>query len=216
MGQRPLGFCTLPKNTIPVTNLSNFRQDFPGIFKFCVSFPKIWTLSKYETKMKILQILFLFSFVTCVVACGGGTETTTTETDTTSTEATSTDDTTPEVEEPEAPSGPDMSDEDVSTLARKWQLTAFTHIDGQKEENIEGDFLYLNEDGSYTEIVKLDTIVGTWDLDKTEGKVLMLKPTTGKFAGQTEKLAIEELSAEQMITSDDDGKMTETFVVVPE
>lgn len=168
--------------------------------------------------MKLLFNSIFALFFLLLISCGGGGEETTTDTTKDSTltasedENATADDTSEEVVE-ETPSL-DLEDEDVKILINRWMMTSFIHEDGRSEEGLEGDYVTFKEDGTYEEKVRGNTVAtGDWNLDKTEGKVIVFKVKTGEFIGNTSKWVIDDLQADKLVVKDDDGKMTETYMV---
>lgn len=164
-----------------------------------------------------LMFLAMFGFM---AACGGGESDTETEetSDSTSTEETTSteaeEENTQAVDDEESEAA--LNSETAQKLARKWQMIAYSHTDGRSEEGLEGDFLVLNADGSFSEVFKGKEVAsGKWSLSEDE-KQLILKHETGEFLGKESKMTIQEVSAEKLVTVDDEGKMTETFVAAPE
>ena len=166
--------------------------------------------------MKLLQNLLLSALFLFLVACGGG-DTTTEDTTEENTEETTNEETTEEsTEETSEEAGLDLENEDVKMLINRWKMTAYTHTDGKKEEGIENAYLVLKEDGTFEELFNANVIAsGSWSYD-AEGKEISMIHETGELKGDNEKFTVEEISAEQMITKDDEGKMTETWVVEAE
>lgn len=153
--------------------------------------------------MKLLQNLLTVSFFALLTACGGG-EKTEEKKDTLQTEE-------PKIEEKTEEPKMELT-EDAKMLVKKWQMVSFTHTDGKKEDNIDDAFLELNEDGSFIEIFKGQTIAtGKWMLSEDK-KSLTFKHETGEFKDREKKEEVKEMGAEKLVTSDDDGKMIETYV----
>ena len=167
--------------------------------------------------MKLLQNLLLSALFLFLVACGGADTTTTEESTEETTEATeNTEETTETTEETAETNSLDLENEDIKMLINRWKMTAYTHTDGKSEEGIEGAYLVLKEDATFEELFNTNVIAsGSWSYD-AEGKELSLIHETGELKGDNEKFAIEELSAGEMITKDDEGKMTETWVAEAE
>lgn len=171
-------------------------------------------------KLSILFTLFIFSVVT-LSSCDSeeksesDTDTTKAATEEVTEEETSTEETSTE-EEPAAV----VLSEEAKPFAKEWAMTSFTNTEGKSQDGIDNAFLTLGEDGKFKETFSGKEIAsGTWDIIK-EGdvQVLVLTHLKGEMATQLqegkEKLSIKEFSTEKMITSDDDGKMTETFMAV--
>ncbi|MEO1653441.1 MAG: hypothetical protein AAFU64_07855 [Bacteroidota bacterium] len=164
--------------------------------------------------MKLLQSLFILSLFCFIVSCGGGEQVSEDETTEEETSEESSDATETEDETSEETASLDLENEDVKMLVKTWKMISFTHEDGSNEEAQEEDLLVLNEDGTFADIFKGNEVAtGVWSYD-AEGRIISLKHKTGNLMGDNQKLAIKELAADKLITIDDDGKMTETFVVM--
>lgn len=106
----------------------------------------------------------------------------------------------------------DMSSKEAKILAKNWAMTAFTHTDGRKQDNITNASIELKEDGTFDEKFKGQSIAtGKWML-ADNNKNLVLKHLTGNMKDKIEKLGIKELKDDKLVTVDDDGKMTETYI----
>ncbi len=176
--------------------------------------------------MKYLNNFLLMALLMSLLACGGSTETDT-NTDSTSTDSSteqSNTESTPDnsnTEESENMTTVEIS-EDAKPFVKKWAMTSYTDTEGKSQDNIDNAFLELADDGTFVELFSGKEIAsGTWNVEKEgEAMVLVLTHKKGEMASQLsegkEKLNIKEFSAEKMITVDDGGKMTETFVPAKE
>lgn len=115
-----------------------------------------------------------------------------------------------ESEKAEAPTKPSA---EAMKIAKKWKMTKFTHADGKEEkEKVANKILNLKEDGTFEQMMNDKVIVaGNW---KLEGKVISLKSGSAGAEIKEEKLTLKSSDDKQLVTIDDDGKMTETFEVV--
>jgi hypothetical protein len=110
--------------------------------------------------------------------------------------------------------------EEAKPFAKEWAMKSFTHTDGKVQDNIDNSFLTLGEDGKFVELFSTKEVAtGTWNIMKEgNSQVLVLTHTSGdmvtKLREGKEKLMIKEISADKMVTADNGGKMTETFMVV--
>ncbi|MDX2305721.1 MAG: hypothetical protein NW226_23140 [Microscillaceae bacterium] len=161
--------------------------------------------------MKLIQNLLLNTLFLFLVACGGGGSTT----DTTDSTQNNEDSTAEEANSEETSQKVvtiDVENEDVKMLIKRWKMTEYTHTDGKSEKNIKGAFLVLKEDGTFEELFNANVIAsGKWSFE-VEGKVISLMHETGEMKGDNEKLTVKELTADKLITLDDEGKMTETWM----
>lgn len=163
--------------------------------------------------MKLLKSLFILSLFFFIASCGGGEQASEGEGTEEATEE-STETTESEEETSEETVSLDLENEDVQMLVKTWKMVSFTHEDGSNEEAQEEDLLVLNEDGTFADIFKGNEVAsGVWNYD-AEGRIISLEHKTGNLMGDKQKLTIKELAADKLITIDDDGKMTETFVVM--
>lgn len=174
--------------------------------------------------MKYLNHFLLLALLMSCFACGGSTET---NTDTDSTKTDSTEQTPEEAttesntEETANETTVELSEE-AKPFVKKWAMTSYTDTQGKTQDNIDNAFLELADDGTFVELFSGKEIAsGTWNIEKEgEGMVLVLTHKKGEMASQLsegkEKLNVKEFSPEKMITVDDGGKMSETFVPVKE
>ncbi len=170
--------------------------------------------------MKYLNNLLIATILLACFACGGGGETESKEGEisTDSTEQTTGDETkNSNTEESEDKTTVEIS-EDAKPFVKKWAMISYTDTEGKSKDKIDNAFLELADDGTFTELFSGKEIAsGTWNVEKEGEKMLLvLTHKKGEMASQLsegkEKLNIKEFSAEKMVTVDDGGKMTETFV----
>lgn len=154
----------------------------------------------------IQKLIVLAFFLFATIACGGGESDTEEEKE----EATEEEDTSSEEEEKEEEA--DMSSDEAKMLAKTWKMTEFIHEKGETEQAQEEDLLTLNVDGTYIDTIEgKEMESGTWQLSEDK-KEVVFKVEKGEFMGSTKRVSIKELTKEKLVTVDDDGKMTETFV----
>lgn len=107
-------------------------------------------------------------------------------------------------ETPETPKAEELSEE-AKKMAKKWAMKEFTHTDGKREEEKGVRILNLKADGSFEKVFGEKVVEnGTWNV---KNKVLITKSSKGT----EEKAAIKEVSDKKLITTSDDGKMSETY-----
>ena len=112
-----------------------------------------------------------------------------------------------ENKQPETPKTAELSEE-AKKIAKKWAMKEFTHTDGKREEEKGKRILNLKTDGSFEKIFGENVVeTGTWNV---KDKMLITKSSKGT----DEKATIKEVSNQKLITTSDDGKMTETYQVV--
>ncbi|NJL12689.1 MAG: hypothetical protein HC913_06650 [Microscillaceae bacterium] len=165
-----------------------------------------------------IQLLIALVLCWSLMACGGG-EKATNNADSTQADTAEANKTTEATEVSEE--SPELSEE-AQPFVKKWSMTSFSHNDGRKEENISNRILNLKEDGTFEEFFNKRVIAsGTWNVSKEgERQMLVLTHKTGEMSTELkdgeEKLTVKEISADKMITEDDGGKMSETFVPASE
>ncbi|GAB4404392.1 MAG: hypothetical protein OHK0053_29910 [Microscillaceae bacterium] len=165
-----------------------------------------------------IQLLIALALCWSLTACGGG-ENATETSDSTQADTAKAKETPEEVEAPEET--PALTEE-AQAFVKQWSLISFSHADGRKEENISNRILDLKADGTFEELFNKKVIAsGTWNVSKEgEQQMLILVHKTGEMASELkngeEKITVKEISADKMVTEDDGGKMTETFVPVSE
>ena len=97
--------------------------------------------------------------------------------------------------------------EEGKKIAKTWMLKEIVHLDGKKDAP--NGVFKLNADGTFEELIGGKQVAsGTWNL---KDKVLSMKHLTGDLKEQIEKLTIKEATDKKLVTTDLDGKMTETY-----
>ena len=114
-------------------------------------------------------------------------------------------------DKPQTPKAAELTEE-AKKIAKKWTLKEITHADGKKEKAKSNSILDLKADGTFTELFAgKEVATGTWQVT---GKDFVMTHLTGAMAAQkTEKLSIKEATDKKLVTSDDEGKMTESYEV---
>ncbi|TAE76264.1 MAG: hypothetical protein EAZ85_00635 [Bacteroidetes bacterium] len=120
------------------------------------------------------------------------------------------------VEETDKTEAPTKPSAEGLKIAKKWKMVKFTHTDGKEEKEPEKNsvkILNLKDDGTFEQLMNDKVInAGNWKLD---GKSIVLKKAGASGAEvKEEKLNVKSSNDKQLVTVDDDGKMTETFEVV--
>ncbi len=110
-----------------------------------------------------------------------------------------------EPKQPEKPQTEPLSPE-AQKIAKKWTLREFTHTDGRKEDVAKAkQVMILKADGTFEKMQNEKVIsTGTWLV-----KSNVLVTTSAK--GEIEKAPIKEATDKKLVTTSDEGKMTETY-----
>lgn len=110
-----------------------------------------------------------------------------------------------EEKQPEVPKTEELSEE-AKKLAKKWAFKSFTHTDGRKEDATKDkQVMNLKADGTF-EKTQAEKVIssGTWNV---KDKTLITTSTKGEI----EKAPIKESTDKRLVTSSDEGKMTEIY-----